>query len=199
MNDSMGPPQRCEQSRHHRLVPRTRARAAVVSEGFDGLAQVPPALRRRIGPPLAAAVVEGPRVVGMTSRARMPTASGVAKPIPVLPQEKVVWRLAANPGFEPPLTDMAAAWALGVGAPAATPSTGSRAVPCPGRYSVDRLTGRSLPRPPALLVMAVAAVSAAACLSMVLRSKPAPQASPAPAPAGDDQAPRAREEATTRA
>ena len=81
----------------------------------------------------------------MTSRARMPTASGVAKPILVLPQEKVVWRLAANPGFEPPLTDMAAAWALGVVGPP-LPST-AQGRSRPGRYSVDRLTGRSLPRP----------------------------------------------------
>ncbi len=132
---------------------------------------------------MAAAAVEGPRVVGVTSGARMPTPSGVAKPIRVLPQEKVVWRLAANPGCEPPLTDMWAAWALAVGAPAATPSTGSRPFPAPA----------------ALLVMAVAAASAVVCLSMVLRVRPAPQASPALTPAGDAQAPRAREEATTRA
>ena len=90
---------------------------------------------------MAAAVVEEPRVVGMTSRARMPTASGVAKPILVLPQEKVVWRLAANPGFEPPLTDMAAAWALGVVGPGRYSVNQLAGVPCPGRYSVDRLTG----------------------------------------------------------
>jgi putative oxidoreductase len=91
---------------------------------------------------------------------------------------------AANRGFELPLTNMAAALAL--------------AVVSPGRCSVDGLTGRSLPRPAARLVTAVAATSAAACLCMVLRAKPAPQTS-APIEAKDAQAPKASEEATTRA
>ncbi|HTT89862.1 MAG TPA: hypothetical protein VMF65_09940 [Acidimicrobiales bacterium] len=67
-----------------------------------------------------------------------------------------------------------------------------------GRCSVDGLTGRSLPRPAARLVIAVAATSAAACLCMVLRAKPAPQTS-TPIEAKDAPAPRASEEAVTRA
>ncbi len=92
---------------------------------------------------------------------------------------------AANRGFELPLSNMAAALAL--------------AVVGPGRYSVDGLTGHPLPRSAARLVIAVAAVSAAACLSMVLRSKPAPQSSPAPTETKDVHGPTASEDATTRA
>lgn len=72
---------------------------------------------------------------------------------------------STNGGFELPLTNMAAALAL--------------AVAGPGRYSLDGIAGHSLPRPLARLVVAGAAVSAAACLAMVLRAKP--QASTAPA------------------
>ena len=75
------------------------------------------------------------------------TASGVAKPILVLPQEKVVWRSAPTPASSRLLPTWRPLGRSASWAPAATPSTGSRAVPCPGRYSVDRLTGRSLPRP----------------------------------------------------
>jgi putative oxidoreductase len=65
---------------------------------------------------------------------------------------------AANGGFELPLTNMAAALAL--------------AVAGPGRYSIDALSGRSLPRPVVGLVAAGAAAAAAGCLTMVLRTRP---------------------------
>ncbi len=71
---------------------------------------------------------------------------------------------AANGGFELPLTNMAAALALAVGGP--------------GRCSFDALFGRSIPRPLVRVVAAGAAVSAAACLTMVLRAKPQPPSGP---------------------
>ena len=71
---------------------------------------------------------------------------------------------ATNGGFELPLTNMAAALALAVGGP--------------GRYSLDALSGRSMPRPLVRLVAAGTAVSAAACLTMVLRAKPQPSSAP---------------------
>lgn len=81
--------------------------------------------------------------------------------------------LAAQGGFELPLTNMAAALALAV--------TG------PGRLSVDRALGTTVPRSLARLVVAGAAVASGATLAMVLRTPPpvpsAPPAGPTP-PAG---------------
>jgi len=85
---------------------------------------------------------------------------------------------AADGGFELPLTNAAAALAL--------------AVAGPGRYSLDGLTGRSLPKPLARLVVAGAAASAGACVAMLLRAAPV-----APAPAKADAAPDGEPGAST--
>ncbi|HLI44547.1 MAG TPA: DoxX family protein [Acidimicrobiales bacterium] len=82
---------------------------------------------------------------------------------------------AAHGGFELPLTNMAAALAL--------------AVAGPGRYSLDALSGRSVPRPVVRLVVAGAVASAGACLTMVLRPKPEP-----PAPTGSGEGSKEAEE-----
>jgi len=63
---------------------------------------------------------------------------------------------AAKGGFELPLTNAAAAMVL--------------AVAGPGRYSLDGLTGRSLPKPLARLMAAGVAASAGACVAMLLRA-----------------------------
>jgi putative oxidoreductase len=76
---------------------------------------------------------------------------------------------AAKGGFELPLTNLAAALALG--------ATG------PGRLSVDGLTGLRLPRSFQSLIVAGAVAVSAASLAMVLRPRP-----PAPASTETDAA-----------
>jgi len=74
---------------------------------------------------------------------------------------------AANRGYELPATNLAAALSL--------------AAAGPGRYSLDGLTRRRLPRSLAAVAIAGAAAGAAANLVMLLRAAPPAPAPPAPA------------------
>jgi putative oxidoreductase len=78
---------------------------------------------------------------------------------------------AANQGYELALTNLAAALSLSAAGP--------------GRYSLDGLSGRQLPRPLRRLVVAGAVSAATANLAMLLRAAP-PASTPVDDPGGPE-------------